>query len=230
MKNRGEIPWSVCCCLRNIQDLLSDGKTPYERWFGMPSHGSVIPFGAVVEYHPISARELSRLHQFWSKSVVRFFLGYALYAERNWKGDIMVADNRSWKRWPHQKSTQGGSMQSKLLTPRRSGNFIFPVADGKVELSGGDQVLKTSTLIRDSLERGERQDLRGESDGSPPQDSLPGDGEARNGFWSSSENNIYRHHVEPRVKLHVPREESFPIALRKKCRDQNYKYDVGCDA
>ena len=25
-----------CCCLRNIQDLLSDGKTPKERRFGMP--------------------------------------------------------------------------------------------------------------------------------------------------------------------------------------------------
>ena len=27
-------------------------------------------------------------------------------------------------------------------------------------------------------------------------------------------NFIYRHHVEPRVKLYVPREESFPIPLR----------------
>ena len=27
-------------------------------------------------------------------------------------------------------------------------------------------------------------------------------------------NFIYRHHVEPRVKLHSPREESFPISLK----------------
>ena len=39
--------------LRNMQDLLSDGKTPYERRFGMPFDGPVIPFGAMVEYHPI---------------------------------------------------------------------------------------------------------------------------------------------------------------------------------
>ena len=51
-----------CCChLRNIQDLLSDGKTPYERLFGVPFNISVIPFGAMVEYHPISAEDLSRL-------------------------------------------------------------------------------------------------------------------------------------------------------------------------
>ena len=89
------------------------------------------------------------------------------------------------------------------------------IKDG-VKLSGGDQVLRTSTLIQDSSERGEEQgDLRGESDGSPPpQDSLPGDGEARNDFWSISGNYIYRHHVDSRVKLYVPREESFPVALR----------------
>ena len=30
-------------------------------------------------------------------------------------------------------------------------------------------------------------------------------------FWSMSGNFIHRHHVEPRVKLYSPREESFPI-------------------
>ena len=49
--------------LRNIQDLLSDGKT-HETRFGMPFNGQVIPFGAMVEYHPISAKDISRLHQF----------------------------------------------------------------------------------------------------------------------------------------------------------------------
>ena len=37
------------CNLRNIQDLLSDGKTLYERRFGVPSNGPVIPFGSMVE-------------------------------------------------------------------------------------------------------------------------------------------------------------------------------------
>ena len=52
------------CHMRNIQDLLSDGKTPYEARFGIPFHGSVIPFGVMVEYHPISAEDPSRQHQF----------------------------------------------------------------------------------------------------------------------------------------------------------------------
>ena len=43
------------CYLGNIQDLFSDGKTPHERRFGVPFNGPIIPFGAMVEYHPISA-------------------------------------------------------------------------------------------------------------------------------------------------------------------------------
>ena len=35
-----------------------------------------------------------------------------------------------------------------------------------------------------------------------------------NDFWSMSGSFIYRHHVEPRVKLYSPREESFPIPLK----------------
>ena len=56
-----------------------------------------------------------------------------------------------------------------------------------------------------------------ESEGSSStsrQDSSPYDGEARNHFWSISRNYLYRHHVEPRVKMYVPREESLPIPLR----------------
>ena len=46
-----------CCFLRNVQDLLGDGVTPYERRFGEPFKGPTIPLGAMVEYHPISTRD-----------------------------------------------------------------------------------------------------------------------------------------------------------------------------
>ena len=44
------------CYLRNVQDLLADGKTHYGRRFGGPFKGPMILFGAMVEYHPISAK------------------------------------------------------------------------------------------------------------------------------------------------------------------------------
>ena len=105
----------------------------------------------------------------------------------------------------------------ELILPKENGNFIFPVADGRIKLPEGDQDLKTSTLIRDRPIRGENHvDFLGESEGSlpPAHDSFPDAGEAINDFWSMSGNFIYRHHVEPRVKLYSPREESFPIPLK----------------
>ena len=59
-------------------------------------------------------------------------------------------------------------------------------------------------------------DFLGESEGSlpPPHDSFPDAGEAINDFWSMSGTFKNRHHVEPRVKLYSPREESFPIPLK----------------
>ena len=111
-----------------------------------------------------------------------------------------------------------GRVTQWLQTSRRpkNGKIIFPVADGRVKISGGDQVLRTSTLIRHRpiLEKSHL-DFLGESEGSlpPPHDSFPDAGEAINDFWSMSGNFIYRHHVEPRVKFYSPREESFPILL-----------------
>ena len=66
--------------LRNVTDLLSDGKTPYERRSGQPFKGPIIPFGSLVEYHPITAKDQSRIHQFGKKVLPGLFLGYALYA------------------------------------------------------------------------------------------------------------------------------------------------------
>ena len=85
------------------------------------------------------------------------------------------------------------------------------------KLPGGDQDLRTSTLIRPRPIQGEGHvDFLGESEGSlpQPQDSFPDAGEAINDFWSMSGNFIYRHHVEPRVKLYSLREESFAIPLK----------------
>ena len=82
---------ACCCYLRNVQDLLADRKKPYERRSGESSKGPVIPFSAMVEYHRVSAKDQSRLHQFGKKVLLEIFLGYALYAGGIWKGDILVA-------------------------------------------------------------------------------------------------------------------------------------------
>ena len=58
--------------LRNIQDLSSDGKTPYERRFG----NSICRTGNTVwsngpNITPIPAKDMSRLHQFGPKVLTK---------------------------------------------------------------------------------------------------------------------------------------------------------------
>ena len=145
MKNSEQICFSY---LRNDQNLLSDGKIPYERRFGQSRKGPIIPFGSLVEYITLSLRKT--------------------------------------------------------------------VKNGRIKTLGGDQDLRTSTLIRERPIRGESHvDFLGEPEGSlpPPYDSFPDAGEAMNDVWSTSGNFIYRHHVEPRVQLYSPREEPFPVPL-----------------
>ena len=79
------------CYLRDVQDLLADGKTPYERRFGEPFKGPIIPVGAMVEYHPSSPKDQS-IHQFGTKVLPGIVLGYELIAGGIWKGDILIAD------------------------------------------------------------------------------------------------------------------------------------------
>ena len=102
----------------------------------------------------------------------------------------------------------------EVIFPKQKGEFIFPIEDGRNKTLGVDQDLRTSTLVRHRPIQAESNiDFLGESEGSLPQpeDSFPDAGEAINDFWSMSGNFIYRHHVEPRVKLYSPREEPFPI-------------------
>ena len=55
------------CYLRNVQNLLGDGKTTHERRFGEPLKRPTIPFGVLIKYHPISPEDQSRTHHFGKK-------------------------------------------------------------------------------------------------------------------------------------------------------------------
>ena len=140
-----------------------------------------------------------------------------MYAGGIWKGDVLVADLEELETMDASEIYSKRLNAKEVIFPKQKGEFLFPAADGRITLSGRDQELRTSTSIRQRPIQGEsRHDFLGESEGSlpPPHDSFPDVGEAINDFWSMSGNFIYRHHVEPRVKLYSPREESFPIPLK----------------
>ena len=170
--------------LRNVTDLLSDGKTPYERRFGQPFKGPIIPFGSLVEYHPITAKDQSRIHQFGKKVLPGLFLGYALYAGEIWNGDVLVADLEELETMDASEIYSKRLNAKEVIFPKQ-GAFIFPNVDGRIKLLGEDQDRRTSTSIRHRPIQGESHiDFLGESEGSlpPPQDSFPDAGDAIDDF------------------------------------------------
>ena len=111
--------------LRNIQDLLSVGKTPYERHFGEPFKGPIIPFGSLVEYYPISAKDQSRIHQFGKKSYLDCSLDTLCTLEEFGRVTQWLQTLRSWKRWTHQKSTLKDSMRMNYFFPKKMEHLFF---------------------------------------------------------------------------------------------------------
>ena len=177
-----------CCCLRNVQDLLAVGKTRYERRFAEPCKGPVTPYGAMVEYDPISARDQLRLHQFDKTVLPGIFLGYALFSGRILKGDILVADTEDLETWTRQKSSKHQCKSSRIATkdikivrkrPR------FPRTHSKAG---------TTCKERRSQWRTSRRTRRAQ-----PIETKD-DAEARKVFWLIQGDLIYRHHSEPRVQ------------------------------
>ena len=204
--------------LRNVTVLLSDGKTPYERRFGQPFKGPLIPFGSLVEYHPITGEGPVKNPSIWKESLT--WIVPRIRSVRGWNfGSVTcwLQTLRSWRRMGASEIYSERLNAKEVIFPEEKRIFILPAADGRIKTPGGDQELRTSTLVREHPIRGEsHRYFLGESERSLPplQDSLPDAGEATNDFWSMSGNFIYRHHVEPRVKLYSPREESFPIPLK----------------
>ena len=103
----------------------------------------------------------------------------------------------------------------EVLISQKGDEFIFPVADGTAKLPGKDHEFREPTLRRERTVRSEdfRGELQGELGESQPTESTD-DAEARADFWSIQGDFIYRHHNEPRVQLHVPKEETFLIPLK----------------
>ena len=135
------------CCLRNVTDLLSDGKTPYERRFGQPFKGPIIPFGSLVEYHPITAKDQSRIHQFGKNVLPGLFLGYALYAGGIWKGDVLIADLEELETMDASEIYSKRLNAKEVIFPKRIWKNYFSNRRWTNQIVGGDQELRTSTLI-----------------------------------------------------------------------------------
>ena len=203
--------------LRNIQDLLSDGKTPYARRFEEPETDQLFRLVHWLSVTLILRKTSQESINLERKSYLDCFLD--THAGGIWKGDVLVADLE-------ELATMGASeIYSKRLNAKE---VIF-----QKQIENSFSRRRTSTLMRDHPIRGEGQrDFLGDLEGSPPsplQDSYPVAGEASNDFCSMSGNFTYHHHVEPRVTLYSPR-RVIPYSTEIHWCLQNYSYKLGCNA
>ena len=95
-----------------------------ERRIGQPFKGP-IPFGSLVEYYPITAKDQSRIHQFGEKVLPGLFLGYALYAGGIWKGDVLIADFEELETMDASEIYPKRLNAKEVIFPQK-GEFIFP--------------------------------------------------------------------------------------------------------
>ena len=103
---------------------------------------------------PDSAKDISRLQQFWSKILAsyipRLFHVCGVNLERR-HCDLHIEELEE----TDASELHARRLKAKeVLTPLKGDNLIFPVADGTVKVSGGDRRLRPSTLIRDRPEQG----------------------------------------------------------------------------
>ena len=198
------------CYLRNIQDLTSDGKTPNERRFGMPFNGQV----TLEQWSNLDCISLEQ------KSCQVYFSVMHYTRRESGKETLWSQTLKNWRKWTHQNSTPEGSMQREAKRRKEVETSYSQSQMEQSKIFRGEQRLRTSTLTRDRPERGEEQEiLQGKSHelhfpSLLQEDSTRDDKEANSDFWTITREIIYRHHVEPRVKLYMPREESFPIPLK----------------
>ena len=125
--------------LRNVTDLSSDGKTPYERRFGQPFKAPIVPFGSLVECHTITAKDQSRIHQFGKKSYLDCSSDTLSARGEFGKGDVLVADLEELEAMDVSEIYSKRLNVKEVMFPKEKGEFIFPIADGRIKTPGGDQ-------------------------------------------------------------------------------------------
>ena len=138
--------WNVTANCELFKTSYRTGKTSYERRLGEPFCGPTILFGSTIEYHPNSAKDQSKLHQFGKKVLPGIFQGYVLFAEGIWQCYMMVSDTEELDILDASEINAERLNAKEVLMPKNGQNFIFPIADGTVKY----EAKSTTTFFKES--------------------------------------------------------------------------------
>ena len=133
MKVGGQILWNVTAICETFKISCLMGRHHVKGGSEYHSMARLFRLEQWSNISPISAKDLSRLHQFGPKVLPGFFLGYALHAVGIWKGDIMVADIEELEQMDASEIHARRLNAKEVLTPTKGEKFTLPIADGTVE-------------------------------------------------------------------------------------------------
>ena len=110
--------------VRNVQDLLYDGKTSYERRFGQPFKRPIIPFGSLVEYFLFLRRTSQESINLERKCYLDCSMDTLFMRGEFGRVTYWLQTLRSWRWWTHQKSSRIDSMRKSWYYPNKENLFF----------------------------------------------------------------------------------------------------------
>ena len=195
-----------CCYLRHVQDHLADGKTPFERRFGEPLKGPIIPSGVnIIRFHRDIKQDFINLAR---KYHLVSFLWYELIAGRIWKGDILIANLEDLEKLDASEILSSMNQRERSIDITRGTRIHMP------QLQLVQKNCQEETTNSENLRSEDLSGIFQGKPGEPQPTESKDDAEARADFWSIQGDFVCRHHNELRVQLYAPKEETFPLPLK----------------
>jgi len=215
------------CFLRNAVDVLITGETAWEKRFGVPFKGKILPFGCEINYKPITDKDAAKTHQFGAKMLPGIFMGYKQKSGGGWSGDVFICDSDEIKNASRFSDIYIKDFaQSEVQVVLVNGEPRFPLALGELKQPEPAErrapTPKRSTKAEPSWEpdQGEAskgtittevQDKEADPQPSGEVDPIPVD---QRDYWVVNEDTMTRYHKQPRFKLFMPDEVKCPLPLK----------------
>ena len=130
MKVGGQIPWNVIPICETSQICYLMGRRPMKDVSG--NHLKDRLFHLVHWLSITQNCEGSVKNPSIWKVLPGLFLGYSLYAGRIWKGDVLVADLEELETMDASEICSN-RLNAKVVIFPKQGEFIFPIADGRIK-------------------------------------------------------------------------------------------------
>ena len=133
MKVGGQIPWNAIRICETFKISCLVGKVHTKEVLENHFKDQSFRLLHLLSITIISEKEQSRINL----GLPGLFLGYAQYAGRIWKGDVLIADLAELETMVASEIYSNRLNAKEVIFPKQ-GEFIFPIEDGRIKTPGGD--------------------------------------------------------------------------------------------